>query len=211
MKNILKRILVFSIVLLLSISNINAIELVSALKEVTVPQKNKIIEIYEVKEEKTKNTESIVQFYETDPNKQEILDYIAYKAEQERLEQERLAKLELRNNLVSFAKRFVGNPYVSGGTSLTNGADCSGFVMAVYRNFGIELPRTAPQQSYVGTGVSIENIQVGDIISYGYNGMVTHSALYIGDGKIVHASTPEGGIRIDNINIIPIETIRSVI
>ena len=206
MKNILKRILVFSIVLLLSISNINAIDITYAITE---HKKSKIVEIYEVKaKEEVILNNGIVDFYETDPNKAELLEYIA---EQERLEQERLAKIQLRNDLVSYAKRFVGNPYVRGGNSLITGTDCSGFVKLVYSKFGYSLPRTAPEQYYVGIGVSIEEIQVGDIISYGYNGNVTHSAIYIGNGMIVHAATPEDGIMISNMNIIPIMGIRRII
>ena len=212
MKNILKRILVFSVVLLLSISNANSYEVVNALKDITVPQKNETIEIYEVKDKELVVVNSIVDYYETDPNKEEFL---AYKAEQERLEQERIEKerlaLELKNNRASFATQFIGNPYVSGGTSLTNGADCSGFVQTVYATYGISLPRTTIEQSYVGESVSIESIEIGDIVSYGYNGYVTHSAIYIGNGMIVHASTPELGIRIDSMYIMPIMTIRSVI
>ncbi|MBQ9071714.1 MAG: C40 family peptidase [Bacilli bacterium] len=98
-----------------------------------------------------------------------------------------------------------------GGTSLTNGADCSGFVQTVYATYGISLPRTTTEQSVTGTSVAIESIEVGDIISYGYEGIVTHSAIYIGNGMIVHASTPELGIRIDNMYIMPILAIRSVI
>lgn len=209
MKDVLKRILVFSIVLLLSISNANSYEVVNALKDITVPQKNETIEIYEIKEkEEVVIFNNIVDYYETDPNKEEFL---AYKAEQERLEQERLARLELKNNIASFATQFIGNPYVMGGTSLTNGADCSGFVQTVYATYGISLPRTTTEQSVTGTSVAIESIEVGDIISYGYEGIVTHSAIYIGNGMIVHASTPELGIRIDNMYIMPILAIRSVI
>lgn len=206
MKNILKRIFIFSIVLLLSISNINGIEVTRA---ITTHKKNISVEIYEVKnKDEVIINNGIVDFYETDPNKEEFLEYIA---EQERLEQERLAKIELRNNVIRYAKRFIGNPYVRGGNSLITGTDCSGFVKLVYSNFGYDLPRTAPEQYYIGTEVSLEEIEVGDIISYGYNGNVTHSAIYIGDGKIVHASTPETGIMISNMNIIPIMSVRRVI
>ena len=209
MKNILKRILVFSIVLLLSISNINGIELTQAVNVIKTHLNNKTIEIYEIKDkDDVILTNGVVDFYETDPNKQELLDYIA---ERERLEKERLAKIELRNNLVSYAKRFVGNPYVRGGNSLTNGTDCSGFVKLVYAKFGFALPRTTTEQYYSGTGVSINDIEVGDIVSYGYNGKITHSAIYIGNGKIVHAATPKDGIMISDINIIPIMSIRRII
>ena len=155
----------------------------------------------------------------------------AERLEAERLEAERLEaeRIEARNQTVNnqvdysvaygiesnsevanFAMQFVGNPYVSGGTSLTNGADCSGFVMAVYANFGVSLPRTTTGQAQSGYPVDINNIQAGDIISYGYNGYVSHSALYVGNGMIVHASTPELGIRLDNMNIMPIVTIRRI-
>lgn len=209
MKNILKRIFVFSIVLLLSISNINGIELTQAVKVIKTHTNNKTVEIYEIKsKEEVILTNGVVDFYETDPNKQELLDYIA---EQERLEKERLARIELRNNLVSYAKRFVGNPYVRGGNSLITGTDCSGFVKLVYAKFGYTLPRTTTQQYHSGVGVSINEIEVGDIVSYGYNGSVTHSAIYIGNGKIVHAATPADGIMISNIDIIPIMGIRKII
>jgi len=208
-KNILKRIFIFSIVLLLSTSNVNGYENVSALKEVTIPQQNKTIEIYEIKtDEQVIIDKSIVNFYKVDPNKQEFLEY---KAEQERLEKERQLRLELKSKIASFATAFVGNPYVTGGTSLTNGADCSGFVQTIYASFGYSLPRTTEAQAVSGNGVSINEVEIGDIISYGYNGYVTHSALYIGDGMIVHASTPELGIRIDSMYIMPIMAIRSII
>lgn len=206
MKNILKRILVFSVVLLLSISNVNCIEAVNA---ITTHKQNISVEIYEVKnKEDVILNNGIVDFYETDPNKEVILEYIA---EQKRLEQERLAKIELRNNIISYAKRFIGNPYVLGGNSLTNGTDCSGFVKLVYSKYGYNLPRTTVEQVHMGTEVKLEEIEIGDIISYGYNGFAGHSAIYIGEGRIVHASTPELGIRTDSMYIMPIISIRRVI
>ena len=114
------------------------------------------------------------------------------------------------SDVASYAVQFVGNPYVAGGTSLTNGADCSGFVMSVYANFGVSLPRTAPAQASVGTSVPVDQIQAGDIVSYGYNGNVSHSALYIGNNTIVHASTPSLGIRTDSMYIMPIVSVRRV-
>ena len=114
------------------------------------------------------------------------------------------------SEVASYAVQFVGNPYVYGGTSLTDGADCSGFVQSVYANFGVSLPRTAPAQSTVGYSVPVSEIQAGDIISYGYNGNVSHSALYIGDNTIVHASTPALGIRTDSMYIMPIVSVRRV-
>ncbi len=103
----------------------------------------------------------------------------------------------LGQQIADFAVQFVGNPYVYGGTSLTNGADCSGFVQSVFANFGIYLDRTAESQSYGGTPVDIGSIQPGDLLFYG-DGYIGHVALYIGGGQIVHASTPESGIIISN-------------
>src|SRR5699024_6318623 len=89
----------------------------------------------------------------------------------------------LGQEIVNYALQFVGNPYVWGGTSLTNGADCSGFVQSVYAHFGISLPRTSESQMYAGTTVSYSEAQPGDLICYG-----SHIAIYIGNGQIVHAS-----------------------
>ena len=101
--------------------------------------------------------------------------------------------------IATYAVQFVGNPYVWGGTSLTNGADCSGFVYRIYNNFGIEIPRVG--HSSVGTKVSYDELQPGDIIMYGDGYTITHEGLYIGDGQIVHASTPKGGIKIASVDI----------
>ncbi|MBQ2705963.1 MAG: C40 family peptidase [Agathobacter sp.] len=93
--------------------------------------------------------------------------------------------------VVDYAVQFVGNPYVWGGTSLTNGADCSGFVMKVYEAFGVSLPHSSYQQRSVGYAVSASDVRPGDIICYS-----GHVAIYIGDGKIVHASNRKEGIKI---------------
>ena len=81
----------------------------------------------------------------------------------------------------------------------------------MYANFNIKLPRTTKEQASIGDKVLIEEIEPGDIISYGYNNQVSHSAIYVGDGLIIHSSTPNLGIRIDNMYIMPIITIRRVI
>lgn len=97
--------------------------------------------------------------------------------------------------IARYACQFVGNPYVYGGTSPENGADCSGFVQTIYGRFGISLPRTASAQSYCGKGVSLSQAKAGDLVYYS-----GHIAIYIGGGQIVHASNPRTGIKISSVN-----------
>ncbi len=118
---------------------------------------------------------------------------------------------DLANSIVSYALQFVGNPYVYGGTSLTSGTDCSGFTQSVFANFGISLPRTASGQGSVGSYVPLESIQTGDLVLYGYNGSITHVALYIGNGQVVHALNPSQGIAVTSYNLEPIMTVRRVL
>ena len=102
----------------------------------------------------------------------------------------------LGQTVADFAVQFVGNPYVYGGTSLTNGADCSGFVMSVYKNFGVSLPHSSSADRHVGYNVgSLANAQAGDLVCYS-----GHVGIYIGNGKIVHASTAATGIKISDAN-----------
>lgn len=108
--------------------------------------------------------------------------------------------------IASYACNFIGNPYVAGGTSLTDGADCSGFVMSVYQAFGISLPRSSYAQAGVGTGVSYADAQPGDIIYYG-----GHVGIYIGNGQIVHASTERTGIKITSATYRSIITVRRIV
>jgi len=102
-------------------------------------------------------------------------------------------------SIVSYAKQFLGNPYVYGGNSLTNGVDCSGFTSQVMRHFGISLNRSSSSQ-YANNGyhVSSDNLQQGDLLFYGYNGRVSHVAIYIGGGQIIHANDERTGICIGN-------------
>lgn len=113
------------------------------------------------------------------------------------------------NSISDYAIQFIGNPYVWGGTSLTNGADCSGFTQSVLRHFGISIPRTSRSQATGGTRVSLENIRPGDLLFYAQGGTINHVAIYIGNGKIVAASTPATGIRISNYNYrTPVKAVR---
>ena len=118
----------------------------------------------------------------------------------------------LRSRIANYALQFVGNPYVWGGTSLTNGADCSGFVQSVMRNFGISLPRTSRAQSQVGEAINSSEMQPGDLIFYANSsGTVNHVAMYIGNGQVVHASNARTGIRISNWNYRTPKVIRRVL
>lgn len=113
---------------------------------------------------------------------------------------------ELGKKIAKYALQYVGNPYVSGGTSLTSGADCSGFTWRVYSDFNYSLPRTSYEQRSAGTGVSYSDAQPGDLICY-----EGHVALYIGGGKIVHASTPSSGIKVGNAEYRTILAVRRII
>ncbi len=117
-----------------------------------------------------------------------------------------------RNQIVNFAIKYVGNRYVWGGTSLTNGADCSGFVQSVMKNLGISLPRTSREQAKVGRAIKSSEMRPGDLIFYANSsGTVNHVAMYIGNGQIVHAASSKSGIKISTWNYRTPKTIRSVI
>lgn len=106
-----------------------------------------------------------------------------------------------RVKIITFAKTLVGNPYRYGGTSLTKGTDCSGFTMGIYKKFGYKIPRTSREQAKVGKTVAFSKMQAGDLIFYRHGGRnVNHVAMYIGNGKVVHASTRKTGIKISKYN-----------
>ena len=106
---------------------------------------------------------------------------------------------DLRVDIVEYAKQFLGNPYVWGGTSLSKGADCSGFVLSVYKKFGISLSHSSKAQAGEGTKISANDLQPGDLIFYANSsGSINHVAMYIGGGQVIHASSPSTGIKISN-------------
>ncbi|MCR5098078.1 MAG: C40 family peptidase [Lachnospiraceae bacterium] len=110
------------------------------------------------------------------------------------------------SSVVNYASQFVGNPYVYGGSSLTNGTDCSGFVMSVYSAFGVSLPHSSSGDRSVGYAVSTSDMQPGDIVCYS-----GHVAIYAGNGTIVHASNPRTGITYGNVNYRQILAVRRVL
>ena len=115
------------------------------------------------------------------------------------------------SKLIAYAKQFLGNKYVYGGTSLTNGTDCSGYTQGVFKKFGIKLPRTSRQQATVGRRVSTSNLKAGDLVFYATNGTINHVAIYIGNKQVIHASNAKEGIIISRYNHRPIYTARRVL
>ncbi|MGN0159470.1 MAG: NlpC/P60 family protein [Brotaphodocola sp.] len=105
-----------------------------------------------------------------------------------------------RTAIVAYAKQFLGNPYVYGGTSLTNGTDCSGFTQGVYKHFGITTGRTSRDQAANGKTIAVSAVQPGDLLFYASGNYINHVALYIGDGKVIHASNSTTGIIISPYN-----------
>ncbi|MCH5255931.1 MAG: C40 family peptidase [Lachnospiraceae bacterium] len=116
---------------------------------------------------------------------------------------------DVRVDLCQYAKEFLGNPYVWGGTSLTKGADCSGFVLSVFKKFGVSLPHYSGSQANCGTKISLSEAKPGDLIFYGNGKRINHVAIYIGGGQVIHASSPKTGIKISNATYrTPIKIVR---
>lgn len=116
---------------------------------------------------------------------------------------------DIRVDICQYAKEFLGNPYVWGGTSLTKGADCSGFVQGVFKKYGVRLPRTSREQANSGTTVSLSEVKAGDLIFYGNGRHINHVAIYIGGGQVIHASNRKTGIKISNMTYrSPVKAVR---
>ena len=117
---------------------------------------------------------------------------------------------DVRVELCQYAKQFIGNPYVWGGTSLTKGADCSGFTLSVFKKYGISLPHYSVSQSQMGTKVSLSEAKAGDLVFYAKGNTVNHVAIYLGNGQVVHASSPRTGIKISTVGSRTIHSIRNI-
>ncbi len=117
----------------------------------------------------------------------------------------------VRGSLVNNALQYVGNPYVWGGTSLTNGADCSGFVLSIYSQYGVYLPHSSAMQSQYGSRISASQAQPGDLFFYSNGGGISHVGIYIGNGQIVHASDERGGIKVSNAYCMNVAAVTSLL
>ncbi len=114
-------------------------------------------------------------------------------------------------NVVNYAKRYLGLPYIHAGRSLSKGTDCSGFTSLIFQEFGISLGKTVSSQLYSGSYVSRNDLQPGDLVFYSYGSIASHVAIYIGDGLIIHESNPRDGCKISSVNIMNYITARRVI
>lgn len=154
--------------------------------------------VYEEKDYSYEETPVIEQSYE-----EESEDYSNDYIEEDYEQEEEVTYSETTSSgdgsyIVDYAKQYVGNPYVYGGNSLTNGVDCSGFTQQVFGDNGISLARTAADQSQGGQDVSMDDLQAGDLLFYDNGGYVGHVAIYCGDGTVVHASNEKTGITISD-------------
>ncbi|MBQ8804148.1 MAG: C40 family peptidase [Tyzzerella sp.] len=177
----------------------DAVATAKAALEAAFPEQD----VYTLSEEQIFESFSVGETREAEEARLAAEEAARIAAEEARIAAEKAAKLQQGKDLISYAKQFIGNPYVYGGSSLTRGTDCSGYVKSVYAHYGIYLPRTSYSMRSVGTSVSYSDMQPGDIVCYS-----GHVALYAGDGMIVHAANEEDGITIDSVNYDRIITIR---
>lgn len=179
----------------------DAIATAKSLLETAFPEQN----IYTLSEGQVFESFSVGETREAEEARLAAEEAARKAAEEARVAAEKAAKLQKGKDLISYAKKFIGNPYVYGGTSLTRGTDCSGYVKSVYAHFGVSLPRTSYSMRKVGTSVKYSEMQPGDIVCY-----PGHVALYAGDGMIVHAANERDDITMDSVNYAKIITIRRI-
>lgn len=164
------------------------------------------------KEEVLEKPEQIFEYAESKEEEEARLEKEAEEARKKEEEARKKAEEEAKEKagsgqaVVDYACQFIGNPYVWGGTSLTNGADCSGFVQSVYKHFGVSLPRTSGQMRSAGTGVSYNEAIPGDVICYD-----GHVGIYMGDGQIVNAINSSKGIGVLSATYANIITVRRIL
>lgn len=164
------------------------------------------------KEEVLEEPEQIFEYAESKEEEEARLEKEAEEARKREEEERKKAEEEAKEKagsgqaVVDYACQFIGNPYVWGGTSLTNGADCSGFVQSVYKHFGVSLPRTSGQMRGAGTGVSYSDAIPGDVICYD-----GHVGIYMGDGQIVNAINSSKGIGVLSATYANIITVRRIL
>ena len=187
-------------------------------QKIVKKKREKKIELKETKQEnpeKEEVLESPEQIFDYAESKEEEEARLAKEAEEARKKEEeerKKAEEEAKEKagsgqaVVDYACQFIGNPYVWGGTSLTNGADCSGFVQSVYKHFGVSLPRTSGQMRGAGKGVSYNEAVPGDVICYD-----GHVGIYMGDGQIVNAINSSRGIGVLSATYTNIVTVRRVL
>lgn len=167
-----------------------------------------IVELSEEKALEEKRAEIRRTIQEQEEERRALAEKKAREEEEERQAREALERqqeeerIQARQELVDYALQFVGNPYVYGGTSLTQGADCSGFVQSVFRDCGYgELPRVASAQFESSSHKELDQLETGDLVFYGDS--IYHVAIYMGDGKVVHASNSRTGITISDYDYMP--------
>ena len=175
-------------------------------------EKKKIEKENPEKEEVLERPEQIFEYAESKEEEESRLEKEAEEARRREEEARKKAEEEAKEKagsgqaIVDYACQFIGNPYVWGGTSLTNGADCSGFVQSVYKHFGVSLPRTSGQMRGAGTGVSYSEAIPGDVICYD-----GHVGIYMGDGQIVNAINRSKGIGVLSATYANIITVRRIL
>ena len=153
----------------------------------------------ETQKETAKETEAAIKVIAANPEKAETetkpeVPGIKKETSSSKSTESSSVETASRTALVAYAQQFLGNPYVYGGTSLTKGADCSGFVMSVFSHFGISTGRSSRDQAARGKTIPVSEVKPGDLLFYASGSYINHVGIYVGNGKVIHSSTPATGI-----------------